>query len=195
MRLVRWGIVGTILLAALLMKAPVWYLLAHVSDITGGDGYHRSYLMDVSFHHFGQWWFDGIPISDTMDWFPYSLATGADITNQFISFGLNAGVGAVALLILLLTQAFSALGHAQGSVRSYFHGSSEAEYLLWGLGIVLAVHIINWFGITYFDQSYAIWFMQLAVISSVTENLRETSAALETDEAGAWPEEEEVVRT
>jgi hypothetical protein len=196
MRLVRWGIVGTILLAAVLMKAPVWYLLAHVSDITGGDGYHRSYLMDVSFRHLNQWWFDGIPFRETMDWFPYSLMTGADITNQFISFGLNAGIGSVGLLILVLVLAYSALGRALGSVRSHFHESSETEYLLWGLGVMLAVHIINWFGITYFDQFYVIWFMQLAMISSVTENAWETGPALEIDEAGAWPEEEEeVVRT
>jgi hypothetical protein len=196
MRLMRWGIVGTILLAVVLMKAPVWYLLAHISGITGGDGYHRSYLMDVSFRHLNQWWFDGIPFSETMDWFPYSLMTGADITNQFISFGLNAGVGAVGLLILLLVLAYSALGRALGSVRSHFHESSDTEYLLWGLGVMLAVHIINWFGITSFDQFYVIWFMQLAMISSVTENAWETGPALEIDEAGAWPEEEEeVVRT
>jgi hypothetical protein len=122
--------------------------------------------------------------------------TGADITNQFISFGLNAGVGAVGLLILLLVLAYSALGRALGSVRSHFHESSDTEYLLWGLGVMLAVHIINWFGITYFDQFYVIWFMQLAMISSVTENAWETGPALEIDEAGAWPEEEEeVVRT
>jgi hypothetical protein len=195
MRLVRWGIVGTILLAALLMKAPVWYLLARISDITGGDGYHRAYLIDVSFRHLGQWWFDGIPMSDTMDWFPYSLITGADITNQFISFGLNAGIGAVGLLILLLVLAYSALGRALESVRSHFPESSDSEYLLWGLGVMLAVHIINWFGITYFDQFYVIWFMQLAIISCVTENAGETGPALEVDEAGAWPEHEEALRT
>jgi hypothetical protein len=32
---------------------------------------------------------------------------------------------------------------------------------------MLAVHIVNWFDIIYFDQMYVIWFMQLATISSI----------------------------
>jgi hypothetical protein len=99
------------------------------------------------------------------------------------------------LLILLLVLAYSALGRALESVRSHFPESSDSEYLLWGLGVMLAVHIINWFGITYFDQFYVIWFMQLAIISCVTENAGETGPALEVDEAGAWPEHEEALRT
>jgi hypothetical protein len=198
MRLVRWGIVATILLAAVLMKAPVWYLMARISSLTGGDGWHRSYLMDVSFRHLREWWLVGMPVIDTSDWFEYSLVAnggGADITNLFISFGLNAGLGAIALFILLLVQGFSALGRAQASVRLYFRESSETEYLLWGLGAMLAVHIINWFGITYFDQTYVSCFMQLAAISSVTESCLQASPAVEMDEAGAWPEHEEALRT
>ncbi len=195
MRALRWGIVGVVVLAAVLMKAPVWYLLARASDITGGDGYHRAYLMDVTYRHLSGWWLEGLPLRETMDWFPYSLGSGADITNQFVSFGLTAGLGAIALLILLLVRAFSAVGQALGSVRSNFQESSETEFLLWGLGVMLAVHIINWFGITYFDQSYVIWFMQLAAVSSITEGCLQASPAVEMDEAGAWPEHEEVLRT
>ncbi len=195
MRAVRWGIAGVIVLAAVLMKAPVWYLLAHVSDITGGDGYHRAYLMDVSYRHLSGWWFDGLPLRETMDWFPYSLPTAADITNQFVAFGLTAGLGAVVLFIVLLTRGFSGVGKALASLRSHGGESDGTEFLLWGLGVMLAAHIINWFGIAYFDQFYVIWFMQLAAVSSVTESCLQASPAVEMDEAGAWPEYEEVLRT
>jgi len=195
MRAVRWGIVSVIVLAAVLMKAPVWYLLAHVSDITGGDGYHRAYLMDVSYRHLGGWWFDGLPLRETMDWFPYSLPTAADITNQFVAFGLTAGLGAVVLFIVLLMRGFSGVGKALASLRSHGGESDGTEFLLWGLGVMLAVHIINWFGIAYFDQFYVIWFMQLAAVSSVTESCLQASPAVEMDEAGAWPEHEEALRT
>ena len=194
MRLVRWGIAGVIVLAAVLMKAPVWYLLAHVSDITGGDGYHRAYLMDLSYRHLSGWWFDGLPLRETMDWFPYSLPTAADITNQFVSFGLTAGLGAVVLFIVLLTRGFSGVGKALASLRSHDGESDGTEFLVWGLGVMLAVHIINWFGIAYFDQFYVIWFMQLAAVSSVTESCLQASPAVEMDEAGAWPEHEEALR-
>ena len=175
MRKMRWGIVATFTALALVMKAPVWYIFAHISNITGGDGWHRSYLIDVAYQHLGKWWFAGMPYLDTEDWFPYHMdvAAGADITNQYISFGVAAGLGAIALFILLLTRAFSNLGKALTAVRSSSHRPSEDEFLLWGLGVMLVVHIVDWFGITYFDQMYVIWFMQLATISSLSVSCAE----------------------
>jgi hypothetical protein len=171
MRKVRWGMVATIAALAMVMKAPIWYLLARISDITGGDGWHRSYLLDVSFKHLGAWWLAGMDMIETADWFPDGVlaSTGsADITNQFLSFGLTAGLGAMALLILLLARAFSGLGKALAGIRLNSQRPAETEFLLWGLGVMLTVHIANWFGITYFDQFYVIWFMQLAAISSIS---------------------------
>jgi hypothetical protein len=48
---------------------------------------------------------------------------------------------------------------------------------------MLAVHISNWVGITYFDQFYAIWFMQLAAIVSLTEEVRARAAEMATDDS------------
>ena len=74
----------------------------------------------------------------------------------------------MALFILLLIRAFSHLGKAMAEVRFGSHPSDGTEFLLWGLGVMLLVHIIDWFGIVYFDQMYVTWFMQLAAISSVS---------------------------
>jgi hypothetical protein len=171
MRKVRWGIVSIIAALALVMKAPVWYIFTHVSAITGGDGWHRSYLIDVAWQHLGQWWLWGMPIKETSDWFPYTLGDQgqADITNQFIAFGLAAGLGGIVLFIYLLTWTFSRLGQALAGFRSGISANRETECLLWGLGVMLVVHIANWFGITYFDQMYVVWFMQLAAVSTLSE--------------------------
>jgi hypothetical protein len=171
MSLVRRSIVGLIVSLALVMKAPVWYLIDRVSSITGGSGWHRSYLMDVAFRNLDRWWLAGMPISETKHWFAFSLAAtgGADITNQFISFGLNAGIGAVALFILLLIRSFRSIGKALAVLRSDSPESSEKEFLLWGLGVTLSVHVVNWLGVTYFDQSYAMWFLQLATIANCSQ--------------------------
>lgn len=168
MQLFRRGLACGLILLAIVMKAPIWYLLSRISEITGGDGYHRALLIDVSVQHLSKWWLAGMPILDTSDWFAYSLSTGADICNTFISFGLNAGLGAMILLILLLVRAFSAVGNALDSIDSGFAEPTAMEFLLWGFGAMLAGHIANWLGITYFDQSYVMWFMQLAAVSSVT---------------------------
>jgi hypothetical protein len=168
--LVRRTIVASLLVVALVMKAPIWYLPAKVSSITGGGGWHRSYLLDVAFKHIDKWWLAGMPASKTGDWFPYSLENGAaDITNQYIAFGISAGLGGIGLLILLLVKSFRSLGEALKSARSNDREIADTEIMLWGMGVMLVVHVINWFGISYFDQIYVVWFMQLASISGLSK--------------------------
>jgi hypothetical protein len=123
---------------------------------------------------------------DTADWNPAGAltSTGAsDITNQYISFGLNAGLGAIVLFILVLTRAYSLLGQALAVVRSNKQTTNDQEFLLWGLGVMLLVHIVDWFGITYFDQMYMVWFMHLAVISTLSQAYlaQPAAAAVKTD--------------
>ena len=171
MYLVRRAIVVWIAVAAMVMKAPVWYLIAKVSDLTGGDGWHRSYLIDVSFRHLNLWWLAGMKDELTADWFPYVVAAtgGADITNAYISFGLTAGLMSMFLFIALLTKAFIELGKAQAAMRANSDGVTSNEFMLWGLGAMLAAHVANWFGVTYWDQTYMLWFMQLAVIANLSQ--------------------------
>jgi hypothetical protein len=157
---------------ALTMQAPIWYLPAKISAISGGDGWHRSYLMDVAFKNIGHWWFSGMPISDTADWFPYQIqVTGAaDITNEYLSFGLAAGVMAMGLFIGMLVEVFRTVGRAGRVLRLGGFEGKWQEYSLWGMGVMMATHLFTWIGITYFDQFYMMWFLQLAVIVAISEN-------------------------
>lgn len=165
----RVGLAGIVVLAQV-MKAPIWYLPTHFSF--GGDAWHRSYLIDVSMRHLSEWWFWGMSTSKTAQWFANDIQLGAgdqaDITNQFISFGLSAGLMAIVLFIWVLVRAFRSLGKKLAEVRLASVRPSETEYLLWGLGAMLFGHFANFFSITYFDQIYVIWFMQLAIISTLT---------------------------
>lgn len=171
MHLVRRGLVIFVLLIALFMKAPIWYLPMKLSSITGGDGWHRSYLIDVTIKNIDQWWLAGMSIKDTAGWLPYMLGAtgGADITNQYIVFGLTAGLMAIVLFVFLLIQTFRSLGEAIIVTRSKVSTPKLTEILLWGLGVMLTVHIFNWIGVSYFDQIYVVWFMQLAAISKLSQ--------------------------
>jgi hypothetical protein len=171
MSIVRGAVVFGFAFLTVIMKAPIWYVLSRLSSITGGDGWHRSYLLDKAFSHFGDWWLAGIAIHETANWFPYTLTTtgSADITNQFLVFAFQAGIGALALFLLLLVRGFSQLGKAMALARLKANDADGAELLLWGLGVSLFGHITNWLGISYFDQSYAIWFLHLALIATITE--------------------------
>lgn len=176
MRSVRRALAAMIVLLALVMKAPIWYLLARLGSITGGDGYHRAALLDVAFQNLDKWWLAGMPLSGTMGWLPYNnVATGhVDITNYFLLFGLDGGVGSVLLFVALLVSIFSHLGRSMSIVRSQHQTDNRVELLLWALGVVVFIHIVNWFGITYFDQMDVFWFLQLALVGSLT-NLAEKS--------------------
>jgi hypothetical protein len=170
MKLVRRGAVLGIILLALFMKAPIWYLPARVSSITGGDGWHRSYLMQVTFDHINQWWLAGLPIEKTIDWFPYFVGGygGADITNQYLAYAITAGLGSIILFILMLIVAYRQLATALAALRIDSMSATKYEPFLWALGVMLTVHVANWLGITYFDQTYVIWYFHLALISTIS---------------------------
>jgi len=162
---VRRGIVLILIILAIFMNAPIWFLPARISSITGGDGWHRSFLIDVAIQHIDQWWLCGMPIIETQDWFEYTLTTpgGADITNQYLKFGISSGVIAIFLFIFLLKNAYGTIGNAMAVVPKTVHNQA----LLWAIGVCLTVHVITWLGISYFDQFYAVWLMQLSLISGI----------------------------
>ncbi len=169
MSAVRTSIFGVLTVLALIMKAPLWYLPTKLSTITGGDGWHRSYLMDVAFRNLDRWWLAGMSVLETKDWFPYIVSTGgADIINYYLAFGISAGVVATGLFCYLLVCAFSQLGRALAAVRSQAPLNSKREPLLWALGVVLTIHVFNWFGMVYFDQYNVVFFIQLAAISTLS---------------------------
>jgi len=189
---VKWiyrGVLVLVLLLALVMKAPVWFLLQRISDISGGDGWHRAELVNQAVRDLSQWWVAGMDLSKTISWFEYAIPNidSADICNQFIMYGLRAGIGAVALFVMLLVFVFKALGNAMALVRSKGGFPRYTEYYLWGLGVLLVGHISNWFGITYFDQFYMIWSMQLAAMASISDEVirKEASPVIDASDRKA----------
>jgi hypothetical protein len=180
MRGVRVSMVLVLLALGVTMDAPIWYLLAKLSAATGGDGWHRAALLDVAFQNLDKWWLAGMPAAETSTWLPYTnTSTGAvDMTNNFLVFGVASGLGAMALLIALVVQAFRSVGGALAMARQ--SETKPQELLLWGIGVMLATHIFNWFAITYWDQSNLIWLLHLALVSSLTQEVvpRQTSTAL-----------------
>jgi hypothetical protein len=190
MRYIRFGAFALFILLALVMKAPVWYLIAKVSSVTGGDGYHRSKLMEQGFNHIDAWALAGMPIEDTAGWFPYFIhgTGGADITNQFLSYGISSGLGSMGLFIFVLYLAFRSLGAALAAEQSRSESSGTSEPILWGMGVMLLVHVFNWLGINYFDQTYAVWYAQLASIRVLTfESVIHTSKIHLTSETSSTP--------
>jgi hypothetical protein len=167
MRWVRRGIVAMIIGLALVMKAPIWYLFAKLSDTTGGTGWHRAYLLDMAFgKYFHEWWFIGAKA--TRHWMPtgviYSQAQ-SDITNQFLWEGVNGGIFAMGLFIMVIVCCFKAVGHALHKNES---APFNMRFFLWALGVTLFGHINAFMSIAYFDQIIIFWTLLLGMIAATS---------------------------
>jgi hypothetical protein len=161
---VRWIVMITIVSLHLYMKAPVWFLMGHMSDIVGGGGWHRAEIVDSAVKNFNTWWFAGT--NQTGSWVATELSFGgADLTNQFVVAGVHAGLLSLILFIWVIVRCYRYLGLALQRVRGVH---PDAEMLLWSFGAALYATIVNFFSVSYFDQIYIIWYLLLAVIASAS---------------------------
>ena len=172
MRTFRWGVVAVIAVFALFMDAPVWYLIAKISDITGGTGWHRAFIIDQAVNHFDEWIFIGS--SYTAHWardpgtILYTIdPNNMDITNQVIHEGLEGGLIGLGLFVAIIANCFKTVG------RSWRIKDDTilAPRMKWALGVCLAAHCTAFISVSYFDQIQLFWFWLLAVISTLSSKV------------------------
>jgi hypothetical protein len=155
MRLVRWGLVVTLVTLHLVMKAPVWALINHI-DLTGSSsGDHRYALMDNCIRHFSDWWLLGSKYYNTWGWDMW------DLCNQFVAVAVTGGLMTLIFYIWIFKQNFGAVGNA----RKRVNGNRGQEWLLWCLGSGLFAVVVASFGINYVQQLLLGFFPLLACIS------------------------------
>jgi hypothetical protein len=171
-RKILWGILATLVCLHLVMKAPVWFLLSRIGEVVGGGGWHRAAVIDRFIDSASSWLLIGM--SDTSSWMATELeGGGADITNQFVWDGINAGLIGLILSITLVVRCFQCLGRAMQKVARSEPGT---EKLLWGLASTLVGSVGILFSVTYFDQMHVVWYFLLACIATTTSVvLRETT--------------------
>jgi hypothetical protein len=139
MRMVRWGLVLTLLALHLVMKAPVWALISRV-DLTGSSsGYHRYELVDNCIRHFGDWWLFGYKHYDQWGFLMF------DMCNQFVVQAVGGGLLCLVAYIAIFSRSFGAIGKARKKVD----GDRSHEWLLWCLGCTLFSVVVAHFGINY----------------------------------------------
>lgn len=170
MKVIRWGILVALLsLHFIIMKAPVWFLFARISQLTGGSGWYRAYLIDQAIAHFGEWWMVGT--KDTASWMPFTLTEDkADITSQFIGEAVNGGLLTLILFVLIIMYSFKCIGQ---SINRYQNSSFNIKILLWAMGAALFSHVMSFFSVGYFDQIVVVLFLLLAGISILGSRLQE----------------------
>jgi|SRR5579872_4435 len=157
MRKIRWGIVVTLLVLQLFMKAPVWFLIQRV-ELSGTSGYHRAILVDNFIRHFGEWWLVGTKDMSTWDFETW------DTSNEFVSQGETGGLLTFAFFLAIICRGFQKAGRARKRVQ----GDRDQEWCFWLLGVAMFANILAYFGVSYWDQTQVGWFAFLALIIAAT---------------------------
>jgi hypothetical protein len=163
MRIVRWGMVLGIVVLQLVMKSPVWYVLARLSSLSGGTGWHRAYLIDQAIRYFNEWWLVGTRV--TAHWMPTGLLidpTKADITNQYLVQGVNGGMITMILFIVIVALGFAAVGKVAKTFQTTDFATGIAA---WSMGAALFAHAISFISVSYFDQIQVFWYFLMAAIA------------------------------
>jgi len=183
MRAIRWGIVVTLVSLHLVMKAPVWNLIARI-DITGGSsGYHRYMLIDQCIRHFRDWWLVGVKDTSVWGWDMW------DTANQYVGTCDASGLVPFVLFVAILVYGFKYLGRA-----ARVQADKRNALFIWSFGAALFANVVAFFGISYWDQTIVPWYALLAMISTVTalQKNKAVTASLEdsSNVTGLLPEPE-----
>jgi hypothetical protein len=166
MSLFRRSVVVVLIILQIVMKAPVWYLISKISDVLGGSGWHRSFLIDQFIRYFDEWWLIGT--DHTAHWAPGGEVISGntnmmDITNHYIAQALKGGLLGFVLFIAVLVSCFKIVGRL---VRADGCGGLSAKSV-WMLGVTMAAHSVAFISVWYFDQITTYWTWLAAAISAL----------------------------
>jgi hypothetical protein len=179
MRVIRWGVVCLLVALHLIMKAPVWALLARVDFVGGSTGWQRYKIVDNFIVHFWDWWLIGS--KNYWNW-----EGGGDdmwdLANQYVAIGETTGVLSLLAFVAMIVYAFKYLGLAIKSCT----GDARREWLLWLLGVCLFSNLIAFLGISYFDQTSVYWYALLAMTVAAS-GMGVCSGSVRPSEGGIAP--------
>ena len=157
MRAFRWGLLSALVALHLVMKAPVWFLIARVDLVAGNSGYHRALLIDQCVRHFWDWWLIG---TSTAGW-GWDMW---DLSNQFVAEADTGGLVTVVFFILVIQRSFNRVGRA----RKIVEGDPQQEWFMWLIGVTILVSVVSYFGVNYYDHTKIAWCAVLAIMSAAT---------------------------
>ena len=174
MRMVRVGLVASVLALQAIMKAPVWFVIAHI-DLTGSSSnYHRADLINQFVNHFSSWWLIG-----TRDAYSWGLDMW-DVQNMYVSTGEAGGLAALICFVLVISRSYSRLGHARRRATS-----RKDDWLVWFLGAALFANVVAFFGVNYFDQIRMLWFALISMICACTAPMLKNKRTAESPSVAA----------
>ena len=172
MRAIRWGFLGVLVILQMVMKAPVWFLMARVSVFDASTGFHRAILLDGAINHISGWWLLGT--KSTLDWADPDQGL-FDVTNQYLIEAADGGLLTMILFIAIIAFCFQGVGR---SVRNAaLTEPRRTQFCIWAIGAALFAHTVNYMSVSYFDQNIVNWYLLLAMIGTLTAQFAESNSS------------------
>jgi hypothetical protein len=173
MRIIRWGILSSVIGLHLIMKDPVWHIFTRSSVIFGGTGWHRAAIIDAAIRHFREWWFVGTTY--TAHWMPYHNSGNpdmADITNQYLWEGVSGGIVQMIMFIIIIVVSFRTVGLSLYAKKGK---PFSTKIMIWSMGVALLAHVVTFFSVAYFDQMIVFWYLLLSMIAALPNETKGSS--------------------
>jgi hypothetical protein len=158
----------------LIMKAPVWHLIARVNVFGGSTGWHRYFLFDNFINHASEWFYLGTQSTSHWGW------GQEDITNQFVLQGVRGGIVTLLIFIVLVYNAVKIPGS-----MSLENIAPSAKWVSWGICVTMLGHFVTFWGISYFGQIDMVLYLTFAFVGFSLEHqhsLHATSSSQQTRE-------------
>jgi hypothetical protein len=162
MRIIRWGLALVIISLHLIMKAPVWALIARISAYDSSTSYRRYLMIDQFINRFPEWFLVGT--KSTANW-GHESEQMFDVTNGYVQTGVDGGILSLLLLITLIVFCFSSVGKAMIT----FDNHNNEKFLIWTIGVMLFTHLVAFNGVSYFGQMIVVWIVTIIMISTLKD--------------------------
>jgi len=157
MRIVLWSGVACLVGLHMVMKAPVWALVARSGIISGSGGYHRFALIDSAIKNLHEWWLVGTYSTGHWGW---GLQ---DVTNMYVRIGVNGGLIYLLLFLIIIASCFKTVGRTILTIED----QPDLQKFIWAMGACLFSYTVLFMGVSLFGQIVFFWYMILAMISSL----------------------------
>jgi hypothetical protein len=161
MRLVRWAVVALVVSLHMVMKAPVWALVARASSVGGSSGFHRFELIDQTINHFSEWWMVGTTHNAEWGWDMWDKA------DWYVTSALNGGLASLVLFVSVIGVVF----YCAGKGRRRYAGAPDMQRFMWAIGSAVFAGTVAFVGINFWDQSQVIWYGLLALTVSCSTGI------------------------
>jgi hypothetical protein len=148
-----------------LMKAPVWHLIARVNLFSGSTGYHRYLLIDRTILHFSEWALIGCRNVES-----WGIWAG-DVTNQFIIEGVTGGLSTMLIFIFIIGCAIRMTGRA-----SIIPQPPQNKWICWAMCVSILGHCVSFFGVSYFGQITMLLYFHFACVSFIYQRSKVVTA-------------------